>query len=417
MKINKRKIAGMTLCLVLGASLAFGGCNLRENGDSRKSASKVHLVLWASSEEKELLQEETEAFAKEHRDEVSLDFDVYEHAIDEVKELLLAGEGQLPDVFTFASDQYPDLQKAGVLANVACEPEKVIGESGGMDSQIISEITQDGTLCAYPSSASNGYFLYYDGSCITTEEAQSFDTLLDAAARSEKQMIMDWTSGWYLYSFFRGAGMSVHMDESLSHNVCDFNRTKGKYTGLDVVQAMIQIRRNKAFDVVASESLLEKLEQGKVCAAVNGTWNATVFQKLWGENCRAVKLPTYTIRGRQVQMGSFAGYKYVGVHAGSGSDVWAQKLARYLTQKEQQQKHYEVTGECPANTTLAESEQVKGSEPIAALQEQNRYADNQCVTQSFWAPMTVLGMYVSTENVDGQDIQELLDKTVQQIEQ
>ena len=55
----------------------------------------------------------------------------------------------------------------------------------------------NGTLYAFPRTADNGYFLYYDSNVISEEEAKSWDSLLDAAQRAGKKVGMTLASGWY----------------------------------------------------------------------------------------------------------------------------------------------------------------------------------------------------------------------------
>ena len=43
-----------------------------------------------------------------------------------------------------------------------------------------------GVLYGYPMTADNGYFLYYDRSVISDEDAKSFDTLLAAAEKAAR---------------------------------------------------------------------------------------------------------------------------------------------------------------------------------------------------------------------------------------
>ena len=52
-----------------------------------------------------------------------------------------------------------------------------------------------------------------------------------------------------------------------------------------------------------------------VAAGISGVWSAQNIEAAWGANYGAVKLPTYTCAGQQVQMASFSGYKMVGVNA------------------------------------------------------------------------------------------------------
>ena len=57
----------------------------------------------------------------------------------------------------------------------------------------------DGVLYAYPLTADNGYFLYYNKAYFSEEDVQSLDRMLSAAAAAGRLVAMDWSSAWYVY--------------------------------------------------------------------------------------------------------------------------------------------------------------------------------------------------------------------------
>ena len=67
-----------------------------------------------------------------------------------------------------------------------------------------------------------------------------------------------------------------------------------------------------------------------------------------GKNYGAVKLPTYTCAGKQVQMASFTGYKMVGVNAYSSNVKWAMKLAEWITNQDNQTRRFAERGQGPS---------------------------------------------------------------------
>ena len=79
---------------------------------------------------------------------------------------------------------------------------------------------------------------------------------------------------------------------------------------------------------------MEGVQDGTVVAGVSGVWNASEIKKVWGNDYGAVKLPTYTCAGQQIQMASFTGYKMMGVNAYSKHKDWALKLADWFTNEE-----------------------------------------------------------------------------------
>ena len=46
-------------------------------------------------------------------------------------------------------------------------------------------------LHAYPMTASNGYFLYYNKEYFTEEDVKSFDRMLEIAEKNEKNFLMN----------------------------------------------------------------------------------------------------------------------------------------------------------------------------------------------------------------------------------
>ena len=64
----------------------------------------------------------------------------------------------------------------------------------------------DGKLYAFPMTADNGYFMYYDSSVFSAEDVKSLDKMLEVAGTAGKKVFMDLSNGWYIASFFLGAG-------------------------------------------------------------------------------------------------------------------------------------------------------------------------------------------------------------------
>ncbi|MBR1736972.1 MAG: extracellular solute-binding protein, partial [Firmicutes bacterium] len=201
----------------------------------------------------------------------------------------------------------------------------------------------------------------------------------------------------------------VDMNDDGVTNSCNWNATDTKYKGVDVAQAMLRIAQSEAFISGGDDYLLKGLKDGSVIAAINGTWNSVAVEEAFGENYAAAKLPEYTINGDKVQMCSFAGYKLLGVNAYTKHPEWAMKLARYLTDSENQLIRFRTSGETPANAEVAASEEVQKSPAVAALAQQSKYGYLQRVADGFWTPTSVFGTIIISGNPDGTDLQELLD--------
>ena len=64
---------------------------------------------------------------------------------------------------------------AGALQEILLNPEDV--KSRNLTGSV-EAATMDGKLYAYPMTADNGYFLYYDKSVLSEDDVKSMDTLL-----------------------------------------------------------------------------------------------------------------------------------------------------------------------------------------------------------------------------------------------
>lgn len=308
------------------------------------------------------------------------------------------------DVFVFADDQINELVQAGALNPVSTTFTYDLSEAYAQG--ILDAASMDGQLYAYPLSASNGYFLFYNTEYITEEDAQSWESLVAAAEASGKKVGFDFANVWYTYGFFSGAGLTATLADDGVNTVCDWNSTTNSPTGAEVAEAIVNICSSDAVISVSSADAMSMVQTGELVAYVDGTWDANTVKEAYGDGYAAAKLPTFQAGGQTVQMGSFAGYKFVGVNAYSDFTGWAMLLAEYITSEESQVKIYEATADGPANTTAA----AQASSPeIEALAAQSEFADLQRVGGNFWESGNTLG----TTLFEGtSDVQAALDEAV-----
>lgn len=373
----------------------------------------VELTLWCAetTEYQTVMKELVDEFEAKYSE---VDFNITIGAESEAncKDDVLANIEAAADVFVFADDQLYDLVNAGALQSVDAtytyDPKTENAQS------TVDAASIDGTLYAYPLTASNGYFLFYNKEYLTEEDVATWDNLLAAAQRQGKTVGMEVSGAWYLYGFFAGAGLEMYRAEDGS-NICNWNATDTKYTGADVATAITEICKNEAMVNCVNEDAQAFALNGEMIADVNGTWATPGFQEAYGEGYAATKLPAMTINGEQVQMGSFAGYKFVGVNAYSDCTGWAMLLAEYITNENSQTRIGVATGEGPSNLVAAASEEIASAPALAALAAQSEYADLQRVGNNYWDPAATLGQAL----VEGtyKDVQALLDSAVEGITQ
>lgn len=404
---KKCQITGMVLlCLAV-----LAGCAQKPDKESaaKTSPKTVSLTVWGSQEDEELVRQIVDGFEKNYQGQADFRITFAEQGESQCKDALLADLENGADVFTFADDQLNALAAAGALEPVETEEElKKEHLPAAVEAASVGN-----TLYAYPLTADNGYFLYYNKSYLTDEDIRTLDGILEAASESGRQFAMDWSSAWYVYAFFGGAGLDVGLNSDGITNFCAWNQAEGDIRGVDVAQAMLDIAESPAFSDRDDTEFLEGVRDGSVIAGVSGVWNAVALEEIWGEDFGAAKLPTYTCAGKQVQMASFSGCKLIGVNAYSEHYEWAEKLAQWMTSESSQKLRFEMRGQGPSNQKAAESEEVQQSLAIAALLEQSEFSQVQRVGGKFWDPVMVFAENMAAGNPSGADLQEQLDEMVE----
>lgn len=402
-----KKFLALCLSLVMAGSLV--ACGQKDDSKSGSKApgekQKVSLKVWGAQEDQELLTSLCEEFKKANPDkEYTIEFGVVSEA--DAKTKVLEDTAAAADVFAFSNDQLIDLVKAGALYEITKNKDDIVSRNTAAS---VESATKDGTLYAYPMTADNGYFLYYDKSVITDEDAKSMEKMLDVAGSKDKKVVMDVSNGWYIASFFLGAGGKLEIGAD-GKQICDFNNDKGVLAG----ESIKNITASKAF--LTGDDDVIKGGMGKtIAAAVSGAWNANDIKEILGDNYGATKLPTFKLGDKDTQMSSFAGFKLLGVSAETKAPVDAMALADFLTNETSETTRFEKRGFGPTNIKAADSDAVKADLALSALAEQSKYAFSQNnVLGNYWTPAEAFGTAMETKDYS-QSIKQQLDAMVEQI--
>ena len=376
--------------------------------DNELPSGDVSLRVWGSEEDEELINQIISSFVSEYSSQANFNITFEAHSESSAKDDILGDVLNAPDVFTFADDQLMALIASGVLKEVPNASE-ISGRNLAASSEAASF---NGALYAYPLTADNGYFLFYDKKYLSDEDVQTMDGLLAVAEREGKKIFMELTSGWYIYSFFGNTDMEIGLEDDGISTFCNWNAKNTKIKGVDVAQAMLDITRSPGFLSAANDDFGVGAANGTIIAGVSGTWDENEIKEAWGNDYAATKLPTYTVAGQQLQMSSYAGYKLVGVNSYSANSAWANKFADWMTNEENQSLRFSMRGQGPSNTAASSSGEVAQSKGLQALQKQAEFASLQRVGGTFWDPATSFGTIISEGNPKGKNLQTLLNEMV-----
>ena len=410
MSAMKMRCLILPLCL---AVLLLASCANEEAPPEpeRTDSGPVELTVWGGEEDEALLEEIFASFQSRYAGEASFHITYQAQSESSCKDALLGDLEGGADVFAFADDQVAALAAAGALDPVENAQEiRSASLSAAADAASV-----DGTLFAYPLTADNGYFLYYNKAYFSPEDVQSMDRLLAAAERAGGFFSMDWTSAWYVYAFFGNTGLEVGLNDDGLTNYCTWNAADGPIRGVDVAQAMLDIAASPAFSSRTDTEFLAGVQDGSIIAGISGVWNAVAIQEVWGEDMGAARLPTYTCAGQEVQMASFSGCKLIGVNAYSQNPEWAARLAEHITSEANQRLRFQLRGQGPANVRAAASPEVQASPAIAALLAQSEFSQLQRVGGKFWDPVSEFAGSCALGNPSGASLQAQLDRMVEGI--
>ena len=363
----------------------------------------VTLTMWGAEEDQDLLREISDKFIEKYGNyggKITINLGVQSEAT--AKDTVLTDPTAAADVYAFADDQLNELVKAGALQEVQLNADDVKNRNTPAS---VDAATMDGKLYAYPLTADNGYFMFYDKSFFTEDDVKSLDTMMEKAAAAGKKVSMDVANGWYLYSFYAGAGLNLGLADDGVNTVSNWNEAPGA----DVTQAVIDICKNPGFIALKDEEFTGKLKDGTLVAGVNGTWRANDAAEVWGDNYAACKLPTYTLNGEQVQMASFSGFKLIGVNPHSANVGAAMLLADFVTNEENEGLRFKERTQGPSNINALAA---ASSPALTAVVDQSEYATLQRVGGNYWASAETLGSICVNGNPDGKDPQALIDDAV-----
>ena len=406
----------LALLLTLAMVLSVAVC--------ASAADPISLVVWGAEEDQALLADLVEGFKAAYPDQ-TFDIQIGVESESTAKDTVLTDVEAAADVFAFANDQLNDLVAAGALLDLSGQVSAVLPAYAGKTLEdvmaangegSVAAASKDGKLYAFPMGGGNNYFLYYDSTKVSAEQAQSWDGLLAAAEAAGSKVGMTFASGWYNASFFLGAGFIADMNED-GTTVIDWNGTSSDgYTGVDVAKAMAEIAANPGFLAIADGDISNQIASKAVCAVISGTWDAGAAEAAFGEGYAATKLPTFTCAGSQVQMSCYSGFKLMGVNAYSKNSGWAVLLAEYLTNESSQTARFNSRQLAPTNLNAAADEAVSSNIAIAASAAQDVYGSVQNVGGKYWDPTATFGQMVANGELSTADeaaIQNVLDTLVE----
>lgn len=435
-----KKILAILMAGVLTAT-AFAGCggggesSKTNSGSSSNSGSNatgvnastvdyayfgdednVKLKVWAPDAAVNLVKKQIEDFKKTYSDK-KFDITVVAQGEQDAATQMLNDASAAADVFSFPSDQLNKLVDAGVIAPVAKGFTDYVTSSNSEDT--IKAGTSKNTLYAYPETNDNGYYMVYDNTVVTEEDAKTLEGTLAACKKAGKKFIFDAGDGFYActFAFTGGAKIDGLEEDGITQKFVKYDEDEAVKT-LQAFAKLIKEYKG-TFTSLNVKNVASGFKNGTCGAGVDGSWDTKVNQDSLGDKFGAAKLPTIKVGDEDKQLVSMFGYKYIGVNGSSKYPNSAQILALYLSGEECQKQRTEELGWGPSNVNVQKDKVVTESPVLNAIKNQSQNSCTQVnISSTFWTPMGNLGNKLVSEewNPDDADAtKKLLQDTITNI--
>lgn len=415
--MKMKKILLGASALVLGVSLAScGGDNTNtgtnqsgNTGTQGATTEKYTATIWVSELKgvTELTQKQVEKFNKENPD-YSIKATINGISEQDAASQMILDVETGADIYCFAQDQLNRLVNAGALSKLGVKATETVKAANYATA--IGAASVNGDLYCYPITADNGYFMIYDKSVISEKNLDNLEAIVAECEEKGYNFSMEnETSAWYLSSWFFGAGCKSEWTTDAEGKFVSVNDTFSSENGLIAMEGMSHLVKSKNY--VSSSNGSDFGAANKSAVVVTGTWGVKAAQDILGNNFGATKLPSYHVNGKAYQMGSFSGFKLMGVKPNQDANKTAalHKLAQYLSNEQCQLDRFDLVGWGPSNTNAANTERVKADVGLKALSDQLPYSTVQTqIHGSWWDIAKVLGQ-VAKDSTSNSDLQQGLD--------
>ena len=391
--MKMRKLVALMMVAVM-LVLALAACGPKEE------EYKYEITMWVSEKEgvADLFQAQIAAFNEANPD-IKIKANIEGVTEADAGSKVVADVASAPDIYCFAQDQLARLVQAAALAAPGKAAQAAIEEANDAGSVAASKVA--GTIYAYPMTSDNGYYLYYDKS-VVTDPTDMTQIIADCVAGG-KDFRFALENAWYTASFFFGAGCHSNWtmnEEGVFTSVDDdFNSDKG----MIAMKGMQELTQSSCYNSDADHF-------DNAGAIVTGIWNATTAEEFFGENLGVAKLPKFTVGGQSYQLGSYSGFKLMGVkpQQDPAKQAALSKLAQYLTGEECQLARFNNFQWGPSNVAAQANDAVKANASLAALLEQNAVAVPQGqIDGGWWDVAKLLGAQAKAAASD-EDLQKAL---------
>ncbi len=285
------------------------------------------------------------------------------------------------DIYCFAQDQFARLVQAGALAKLGVKAAETVTANNA--SGVVAAAKSGDAMYAYPMTADNGYFMYYDKSVVKPESIDSLEAIIADCEAAQKYFAFEMnTSAWYAAAFFFGTGCVSEWVTDADGSFISVTDTFNSPEGLIAVKGMKKLVDSKYH---LSSSSGAEFSSG-AAVVVTGIWDYNTVEGILGANMGVADLPSFTVDGVSYHIGSFNGCKLMGVkpQVDAVKAAALHQLAQYLTGETCQMERFEARAWGPSNIAAQQSDAVQANPGLSALLAQSPYSIPQGQIHGSW---------------------------------
>ncbi len=384
-----KKLLALILALAMaltfvacGAPAETGGGSEGEGGGEavgNELAGTYDVVIWAPEAAVDLTKKQVDDFNSSNEYGITVNATVEPVSEADAATNMITDVQAGGDLYFFAQDQLSRLIQAGALSKLGASAVEFVKSNNNAASILAAQAGTD--LYAYPLTADNGYFMYYDKSVVPESDIDSLEAIIADCEAAGKNISYELENAWYNAGFFFGTGCHSDWVTDADGNFIsiddDFNSDKG----LIAAKGLYKIVSSKSY---VSASTADFASGSAV--VITGTWNYSTIKDQLGDNMGVADLPSFEVDGQSYHIGSYSGCKLMGVKPQTDAVRGAAlaRLAQYLTGKDCQLARFDSFGWGPSNNEALADPAVAADPTLAALNEQGNYAVPQPNIHGSW---------------------------------
>ena len=377
--MKKTNLIAGALALTMAMGM-FAGCKPTDDPNSSSAESGKPLAgnyatkIWVAEAAVEFTKGQIATYNSSNEDGIVIEATVEAVGEGEAATQMTTDVEAGADIFCFAQDQFARLVQAGALSQLGQAAGQIVSEANA--AGVVAAAKSGDTLYAYPLTADNGYFMYYDKSVITDEShLKSMELLLaDCEAAGKNFSFEVEGSAWYVASFFFATGCKSEWTTDEDGKFISVNDTYNSPEGLKAVKGLHTLVKSKAYNNSSAADAFAAAVPSAVL--VSGTWAYNDILEILGKNLGVAELPSFTVGEETFHLGSFSGCKLLGVKPQQDAKRSAalHKFAQYLTGEAAQIERFNTLSWGPSNLNAQKIDAVQANPALAALLAQSAYS-------------------------------------------